>query len=173
MLQLSISTIPELQESWHLLLHICSQYFGGGCNISSIKQVPNSQFNDWSLGRKRSARSIALAIPAKAKMIWEAYICKHGTEIESWITQWWQNIHVQNTTNTFVRNGTYQYTSGEREGCKHEKIMKNSPIFSNQIIQLISNYQPVKSEHTAWIKPITHQRTSNKVIQYCIIILFT
>ncbi len=53
----------------------------------------------------------------------------------------------QNTNNTFARNVTYQYTSGEREGCKHEKIMKNGPIFSNQIIQLISNYQPVKSEH--------------------------
>ena len=38
------------------------------------KQVQNSQFNDWSFGRKRSARSMALAIPAKAKMIWRTIL---------------------------------------------------------------------------------------------------
>lgn len=25
--------------------------------------------------------------------------------------------------------------------------MKNGPVLSNQIVQLISNYQPIKSEH--------------------------
>ena len=68
---------------------------------------------------------------------------------------------------TFVRNSTYQYTSGKREGCKHEKIMKNGPIFSNQIVQLISNYQPVKSEHHM---SKTNHKSENK--QQCDSILY-
>lgn len=64
-------------------------------------------------------------------------------EIEIWLISWKAEQSCQNANNTC----TYQYTSGEGECCKHEKIMKNGPVFSNQIVQLISNYQPIKSEH--------------------------
>lgn len=90
---------------------------------------------------------MALAIPAKAKMIWEVHLCIRGMEIEIWLISWKAEQSCQNTNNTFTRNSTYQYTSGEGECCKHEKIMKNGPVLSNQIVQLISNYQPIKSEH--------------------------
>ena len=90
---------------------------------------------------------MALAIPAKAKMIWEVHLCIRGMEIEIWLISWKAEQSCQNNNNTFTRNSTYQYTSGEGGCCKHEKIMKNGPVFSNQIVQLISNYQPIKSEH--------------------------
>lgn len=90
---------------------------------------------------------MALAIPAKAEMIWEVHLCIRGMEIEIWLISWKAEQSCQDTNNTFTRSSTYQYTPGEGECCKHEKIMKNGPVFSNQIVQLISNYQPIKSEH--------------------------
>lgn len=108
-----------------------------GTEHMQLKQVLHSQFNDWSFGRKRSARSIAFAIPAKRKWCEPQKIGKlqDFTSNPSRDLLWGSHV-----------NSTYEYTSREWQCCEHEKIMKHCPIFSNQIIQLISNYDPNKME---------------------------